>query len=134
MNAEAGDPPTTESATSSPVEMAVGEEDSTPISASSSSHKLPDATDTPTSLSTDVYPSMDTIQNTTGLITMGTVMPGGEGGEVVGGMSQHNGLPGYSPPRERQDSEATLDVREGMDPPGGDEEEEEDDETLVLPF
>ena len=61
---------------------------------------------------------------------METVLPGGEGGEVVGGMSQHNGLPGYSPPRQRQDSEATLDVGEGCEPLGGDEdEEEEDDET-----
>ena len=128
---EAGEPPSTESATSSPVEMAVGEEDPTAPSSSSSSssaagHKLPVNSDTPTPTSADPYPALE---NTSGLVTMETVMPGGEGGEVVGGMSQHNGLPGYSPPRERQDSEATLDLREGVEPPGGEEEEEDDDET-----
>lgn len=60
---------------------------------------------------------------------METLMPGAEGGEVVGGMAQHNGLPGYSPPRQRQDSEVTLDVREGVEPVGGEDYEDEDDET-----
>ena len=130
MNAETGEPPSTESATSSPVEMAIGEEESTAAASSSNSaHKLPEVIAMPTSLaSPDAYPTLDDIQNTGGLVTMETAMPGGEGGEVVGGMSQHNGLPGYSPPRERQDSEVTLDVRDGMEPGGGEEEEEEDDD------
>ena len=68
-----------------------------------------------------------TIPNASSLVTMEMVMPGGEGGEVVGGMSQHNGLPGYSPPRERQDSEVTLGAGE-MGLVGGEEEEEEDEE------
>ena len=111
--------------------MAIGEEESTAaVSSSNSAHKLPEVIAVPTSLmAPDTYPALDGIQNTGGLVTMETVMPGGEGGEVVGGMSQHNGLPGYSPPRERQDSEVTLDVRDGMEPAGlGEEEEEEEDE------
>jgi forkhead box protein P len=117
VNAESGEPPSTESTTSSPVEMAVGEEDT--------HHKLPDITDTTSSLTVDAFPTVDSIPNASGLVTMETVMPGGEGGEVVGGMSQHNGLPGYSPPRERQDSETTLDSREtGM--AVGEEAEDED--------
>lgn len=115
VNADSGEPPSTESTSSSPVDMAVGDEET--------HHKLPDINDTH---SADSFPvTMDTLSNTSGLVTMETVLPGGEGGEVVGGMSQHNGLPGYSPPRERQDSEATLGPGEvGL---AAEEEEEEDD-------
>ena len=113
MNADTGEPPSTESTTSSPVDMAVGDEDA--------HHKLRDASDTAT-----VDPFPDHLSNRSGLVTMETVLPGGEGGEVVGGMSQHNGLPGYSPPRERQDSEATLGTGEvGL---VADEEDDEGDE------
>ena len=104
--------------------MTVGEEEAT-IAAH---HKLPEAMDTPTSLSGDSFPTVDSIPNASGLVTMEMVLPSGEGGEVVGGMSQHNGLPGYSPPRARQDSEVTLDMREMGGLAGGEEEEEEEED------
>ena len=91
-------------------------------------HKLPDDS---TTVSVDAFPTVDTIPNASGLVTMEMVLPGGEGGEVVGGMSQHNGLPGYSPPRERQDSEATLDIRETGIEAEEEEEDEEEDERSV---
>ena len=94
--------------------MAVGDEEGT------SSHKLTDT------ITANPFPaSGDSLPNTSGLVTMETVIPGGEGGEVVGGMAQHNGLPGYSPPRERQDSEATLGAGEAGLAGGEGEEEEE---------
>ena len=133
VNAETGEPPSTaESATSSPIDMAVGEEDSTTPTTTptgSTHHKMSEATSHSAAESISLYASgggggVEGIHDTSGLVTMEMVMPGGEGGEVVGGMAQHNGLPGYSPPRDRQDSEATLDVRE----PGLMGAEEEDDE------
>ena len=125
VNAESGEPPSTESSTSSPVEMAVGEEDSVTSATSKPSETTPTGLAPPPPA--NPYQPLDNMQNTSGLVTMETVLPGGEGGEVVGGMSQHNGLPGYSPPRPRGDSETTLDVREGVEPLDGDEEEDDDE-------
>ena len=129
MNAESGDHPSTESTTSSPVDMAVGDEELTTPT------KIPDILATPhsTGILTSDTASLYTgggagDHDTSGLVTMETVMPSGEGGEIVGGMSQHNGLPGYSPPRERQDSETTLDIREpGLVGPEEEDDEEEED-------
>ena len=66
-------------------------------------------------------------EGTSALVPMETLPTHQDGGEVVGGMASHNGLPGYSPPRERQDSEATLGVGEVVEEEELEEEDEEDE-------
>ena len=122
VNSDSGEPASTESSTSSPVDMTVGDEEVPQYA------KLPVIEGIPGVIIMDSLTAIaDTIPNASSLVTMETVVLGGEGGEVVGGMSQHNGLPGYSLPRERQDSEVTLGAGE-LGPVGGEEEEDEDEE------
>ena len=73
-------------------------------------------------------PKLDAITDevAAGLVTMETVPANQDMGAVVGGMMSHNGLPGYSPPREGEESGRPLVGRMEME----EEEEEEEGEGL----